>query len=70
MQEYQRQHGYPPTLSEIGDAIGLTKSPVCGILNELENTGAIVRLRYYPRGSYIPTEPNQFQSVAWVKEPL
>jgi SOS-response transcriptional repressor LexA len=61
MQAYQRQHKFAPTQSEIKQALGIKSSgSLCAILDQLEAAGAIERRPGSPRGSYIPTEPNQF----------
>ena len=59
--EYQRRNKYAPTLAEIGHAVGLSsKGSLCQVLKQLQGMGAIERRPGSPRGSYIPTEPNQF----------
>lgn len=60
MQEYQRQHRYPPTQREIMAALGMHVQTVQDRLKLLESVGAIVRRRYSERGAYIPSEPNQY----------
>jgi SOS-response transcriptional repressor LexA len=59
--EYQRQHKFAPTQSEIRQALGIKSSgSLCPLLDQLQAAGAIERRPCSPRGSYIPTEPNQF----------
>jgi DNA-binding MarR family transcriptional regulator len=60
LQQYQRRHKYPPTQAEIADEVGATASQVHTAINKLVGMGAVERRPRYPRGSYIPTEPNPF----------
>lgn len=60
MQEYQREHRYPPTQREIMAALGMQAEALQERLRLLASVGAIVHRRYVPRGAYIPSEPNQY----------
>lgn len=50
VEQYMEEHGYPPTVREIGDAIGLTSpSTVHAHLKALEQSGALRRDATKPR---------------------
>jgi repressor LexA len=50
VEQYMEQHGYPPTVREIGEAIGLTSpSTVHAHLKALEQSGALRRAATKPR---------------------
>jgi repressor LexA len=48
---YVREHGYPPTIREIGDAVGITSTSVVNYnLNRLAERGYLIRQRDVSRG--------------------
>ena len=61
LRQFQRQNRYAPTVRELAEMSGLSQGTVTNVLHYLAGSNAIVRRRYIPRGSYIPTEPHQFR---------
>jgi repressor LexA len=61
IRRYQREHGYPPTLREIGAAVGISSTSVVNYnLERLEALGFLVRNRETSRGLRLvePEEPD------------
>lgn len=50
VQEFIAEHGYPPTMREIGDVVGMVPSSVSHHLQALEVTGRIKRREGIARG--------------------
>lgn len=71
IQEYQREHGYPPTIREIGEAVGLASgSTVYGHLNRLEKKGYVRRDPSKPRALEIVEDGvvrPKLRAVTWVR---
>lgn len=49
VRDYQRKHGYSPTMQEIADALGVTKVTVFEHVSGLEKKGLLRRLRHRAR---------------------
>lgn len=59
IREYIAQHGYPPSVREIGQAVGLkSASTVHGYMRQLEERGLLSREARLPRALGLPEEPN------------
>jgi SOS-response transcriptional repressor LexA len=63
LREYQRQHGYGPTWHEMQTATGLAIKTLQGIIEYLAGQQFLAHKPHYPRGLYLPDEPNQFKEV-------
>ena len=51
LREYQTEHNYPPTIREIGKAVGISSTSVVNYyLDQLEKKGLIERQRKLRRG--------------------
>lgn len=59
---YTNQHGFPPTIREIGVGIGISKSPVAWHLIRLSDAGYVRRRRRTPRGLKLTDK-----GARWVK---
>lgn len=46
---YTKQHGYPPSLCDIGEAVGLSKTAVYHHIKKLCEAGVLSRKRNTPR---------------------
>jgi len=60
IKDYCRKNGYPPTVREIGDEVGLSSS--CTVyyhLKKLEEKGAIHRHRFKPRAIEVITDKEE-----------
>ena len=54
IREYRAQHGYSPSIREIGDAVGLTStSSVHHQLRKLEDLGVLVRVPHRSRTALV-----------------
>lgn len=64
--QYQREQGHPPSIREIGEAVGISSPSVVNYyLDQLEKSGLLVRDRKVSRGfSFISKETKEVQSVA------
>lgn len=64
IESHTRQHGYPPSVREIGDAVGLTSpSTVHSHLNALERRGYLRRDPTKPRAMEVRWDPNSDAAV-------
>ena len=63
LREFQRENRYSPTINELARMTGFCKQTILDALDGLANQRAIVRKRRVPRGSYIPTEPSQYDTA-------
>jgi REP element-mobilizing transposase RayT len=64
IEEFSTQHGYPPTLREIGEAIGLANvNAVRGHLEALEKKGHITRAPDKARSIQVVRAPSAFSQV-------
>jgi repressor LexA len=69
---YVRQHGYPPTIREIGEAVGITSTSVVNYnLNRLAERGYLLRQRDVSRGlRLIEGSPDILPAGRLVRIPL
>ena len=58
LRRYQREHGYPPTTTEIGDALGIVRSYAYKLVMDLVEEGTVHRGPVTIRSFYVPGEPN------------
>ena len=58
LRKYQRRHGFPPTTTEIGQALGIARSYAYALVVDLVEEGAVHRGPTYVRLFYVPDEPN------------
>jgi repressor LexA len=72
IQEFAQRNGYPPTIRQIGDAVGISSTSVVNYnLNVLEQAGYIVRDRTVSRGiRLVSAEHNPSQWDRLVEVPL
>lgn len=69
IENHTRQHGYPPSVREIGEAVGLTSpSTVHSHLNALERRGYLRRDPTKPRAMEVRWDPNS--NVAMDRRPV
>ncbi len=70
IREFARREGYPPTLREIGEAVGLAPSTVSHHLSVLEDAGCLRRGAGRPRTAVEPAEPPAGGQAGQVHVPL